>query len=174
MENQEQTIKKQALNYGVLTGLALVGLGLLFFILDLSENKTVGYLSYAVLFIGIVLAANNYKTRHLHGFITFKQAFSTGFLTGLVASLITAMYAYIFFNYVAPEMVNTLIQNAEENLLRKKPDIKDEELDLAMLYTKKLMTPGGLSFSALLGNTFFSLIFALIAGLVIRKSEQPL
>ncbi|MBN1339467.1 MAG: DUF4199 domain-containing protein [Bacteroidales bacterium] len=172
MENTRQSVFKQALSFGLGTGLALIALSLLFFVFDLTGNKTFGFLGYIVLLGGIVFSAINYRDKHLGGIISYGQSFSVGFYTGAVAAILSGIFTYFFFRDIAPDMIDTMIRDAEDNMLRSKPDITDEELELAMLYTKKFITPGWLGIIGFFSYAFFSLIFALIAGIFIKKESS--
>jgi hypothetical protein len=62
-----------------------------------------------------------------------------------------------------------LLQMAEERMLERKPDMSDEEYDMAMTFTENMMKPWWMSLMAILSNVFFSLIFALIASIFIKR-----
>lgn len=171
MENSSNSVFKQALNFGLATGLALILVSLLFFIFDLTGNKIAGYLGYLILLAGIVMASLNYRNKHLGGVITYGQSFSVGLYTGLCASVLSGIFTYIFYKEIAPDMVDFLLRQAEDNMIRTKPDITDEELDLAMTYTKRFITPGWLGIIGFLSLGFFSLVFSLIASLFIKRES---
>ena len=174
MENNHYPVWKQALNFGLILSLAMILLSLLWYILDLSTNKAVGYVGYAVLLAGIIISEINYRDRKLGGYITYGKSLSTGFLTGLFASIIVGIYTFIYFTVIAPEMVDILIRAAEDNMIEKSPDLTDDQLDMAMNMTRKMMTPLGMSFWATLSNIFFSLIFALIVSIFVRKDPNTI
>ena len=175
MENKsEYPVWKQAINFGFVISLVLILLSLLWFIFDLSTNKTVSYLSYVVLLGGIVFSAINYRNKRNDGFITYGQSFSVGFFTGLVSAVIMSIFTYIFFKYIATDMIATMIMDAEERLIETNPDMPEEEFDLAMMYTKKFMTVGWMAIWSLLANTFFSLVFALLSSIFIKRENTGL
>ena len=76
---------------------------------------------------------------------------------------------YHFFS--AEEYIELLMEIAEEEILNNRPNIGDEELDLALNWTRKIMNPTWLSIMVFLSTTFFSLVFSLIASIFIKKEE---
>jgi len=177
MENQTYPVGKHSLVYGLYLSVALIILSLVFYVLDLYKVSWTGYIGYAVLLVGVVISSFHYRDKHMGGFIPYGKSVSVGFLTGLFASIIVAIFTFIFTSVLGEEYRQTLLQMAEENILSSNPDITDEQLDMALGISEKMMNPGMMSVIALVGYTFFSLIFALIASIFIKKEEpvdQPI
>jgi len=172
MENPTYPAWKHAMLNGVYLAVALIILSLLFYILDLFTESWTGFIAYAVLLAGVVLSSVQYRNKHLGGFISYGQSVSVGFLTGLFAGIIAAVFTFIFMQIVGDEYRQMLLQTAEENMLSKNPDMTDDQLDMAMKFTEKMMHPGWMSLMSFLSNTFFSLIFALLASIFIKKEEK--
>jgi len=172
MENQQYPIWKHSLMYGLYLGVTLIILSLVFYVLDLQGQSWTAYVNYLFILGGVVLASVTYRDKYLNGFITYGQSFSTGFLAGLFAAIIGAIFTYFFMVYLGEEFVNTMMEQAEEKILESNPDIGDEELELALSWTKKMMNPTWISIIAMLSSTFFSLIFALIASIFIKKENN--
>lgn len=174
MEDQQYPMWKHSLMYGIYLGVVLIILSLVFYILDLHAETWTAYISYAFIFGGVVLASVTYRDKYLGGFISYGQSFSAGFLTGLFAAIIGAIFSYFFIMYLGEEFVELQMEKAEEQILDSNPDIEDAELDLALNWTKKMMNPTWISVIALLGSTFFSLVFSLIASIFIKKENNSL
>ncbi|MBN3034125.1 MAG: DUF4199 domain-containing protein [Bacteroidales bacterium] len=172
METREYPIWKHALNIGIITGLGLVFFSLLLFVLDLSTNKIVAYVGYLILFAGITLSSLQYRNKWAGGFISYGRSLSTGFMAGLFASIIAGIYTYFFFTYLGQGVIEEMMRAAEENLLARSPDLTDEELDIAMNITGRFMNPLWMSVMGFLAYAFFSLVFALIVSIFIKKEPQ--
>lgn len=174
MENQQYPMWKHSLMYGLYLGIVLIVLSLVFYILDLQGDTWTAYVSYAFILGGVILASVTYRDKYLNGFITYGQSFSAGFLTGLFASIIGAVFTYFFMLYLGEEFMVLMLEKAEESILESNPEIGDAELDLALNWTKKMMNPTWMSVMALVSSTFFSLVFALIASFFIKKENNSL
>jgi len=169
MENNNYPAWKHALLYGLYTGIALIITTLLFYVLDLYAEKWVGYFGYAILLGGIIMGTLSYRNKYLGGFITYGQSVSTGFLTGLFAAILSSIFTFIFVSVIGDDYLQTIMETAEESMISRDPDMSDEELDLAMKMTERMMNPTWISILAFLGYTVLSLVFALIASIFIKK-----
>ena len=174
MENQQYPLWKHSLMYGIYLGAVLIILSLVFYILDLHGENWTGYINYVFILGGVIIASVTYRDKYLGGFITYGQSFSTGFLAGLFAAIIGTIFTYFFMAYLGEEFVNLMMEQAEEKILESNPEIGDEELDLALNWTKKMMNPTWISVIALLGATFFSMVFALISSIFIKKENNSI
>lgn len=174
MENQEYPAWKHAFTYGMYLSGVLIIIFLVFYILGLFTEKWTGYISYAALLGGIILASIAYRDKYLKGFITFGYSFNVGFLTGLFAGIISAIFTLVFVLIVGEEYTGPILQQAEESILESRPDITDEELAMAMKFTRSFMNPVLMAVMTLLADTLFSVIFALIVSLFVKKEDKSL
>ena len=171
MENNTYPKWKHALMNGIYVGIALIIISLIFYVADVYTAKWPGFISYAVLFAGIGYSIYLYRDNHLNGFITYGEGVSLGFLTGLFAAILAAIYTFVFMHFLGDGMIQEMLNATEESIITKRPDISDEELDMAMKWAKKMMQPGWMTLMAFLANAFFSFIFALIASIFVKKEE---
>ncbi|MEZ5195053.1 MAG: DUF4199 domain-containing protein [Bacteroidales bacterium] len=84
------------------------------------------------------------------------------------------MFTFIFMSYLGDDYITVMLEKAEETILDTNPDMSDEELDMALNITKNMMKPWWISMIAFLSSVFFSLIFALIASIFIKKEDNSL
>lgn len=100
----ESSIKSSASKYGVYLGILMILLTVLIYAMNL-ELMTKWWLNIILFLIiivfGIVSAVNSRKL--LHGFISFKQAFSSYFITVAIGVIISTIFSIILFNFIDPE-----------------------------------------------------------------------
>jgi len=162
MENQNYPTWKHALTYGIYLGVALIILSLLFYVLDMFTQKWTEYVGYVFVLGFIIIASISYRDKHLNGLITYGQSFSVGFFT------------YLFITFVGDDYKALMLERSEEQIIKSKPDITDEELDIALNFSEKLMRPWWLGVIVFLANLFFSVIFALIVSIFVKKEDDSL
>jgi len=171
--------RNTAITYGALTGLVSIVIGLVSYLAGLSDpakqQGAMGWInqliSYGVMIGGLVLAVRKHRDQELSGYITFGRAFGVGFLTMLVLGLISAVWAYVFFSFIAPDMLE-LIQQASIDRMVEKQGMSVDQAEAAMNnpVTKSLMNPVAFTGFALVGILFMGAIFALIVAAIMRKS----
>lgn len=172
MENENYPIGKHALYYGIYTGLGLILVALIFYILDIFGEQWTSYVSYIILLAGIVLSSLYFRNNRLNGQITYGKSVSVGFLTGLIAGVIASIFTYFFITYLGEEYLQQTLERAEEKMLEARPDMSDEELEMALIWTEKMMKPAWMAILSILSYAFFSIVFALIASIFIKKEDQ--
>jgi hypothetical protein len=171
--------RNTAITYGALTGLVSIVIGLVSYLAGLSDpakqQGALGWinqlLSYGVMIGGLVLAVRKHRDQELGGYITFGRAFGVGFLTMLVLGVISAVWAYAFFSFIAPDMLD-LIQQASIDRMVEKQGMSVDQAEQAMNnpVTKSLMNPVAFTGFAFAGIVFIGAIFALIVAAIMRKS----
>ncbi|MDZ7777070.1 MAG: DUF4199 domain-containing protein [Bacteroidales bacterium] len=119
MENQGKSLNENALYFGVLTGLALIIYSLVLYIFNQSANQTLGYFSLIFLAIGVFLAAKIFRDQSQEGFITYGRALGVSILTAFYASLLLAVYMYVFYKFIDPEAIKPMLDAAEQEMYRQ-------------------------------------------------------
>ncbi|MCD4790441.1 MAG: DUF4199 domain-containing protein [Bacteroidales bacterium] len=176
MENQNYPSGKHSFTYGLVTGIILIFISLLLYILDFNpyEHKWSGFINYVALLAGIVISAIHYKVKHCGGYINYGKSLSVGFLTGLIASIIVGIYTYFFMRFLGDEIRQIALDQAEEKIYEQIADPTDEQINATIKITKFFLKSWMSAITAFVIYTFFSLIFALIASIFIKKEDKSL
>jgi len=171
--------RNTAITYGALTGLVSIVIGLVSYLAGLSDpakqQGAMGWinqlLSYGVMIGGLVLAVRKHRDQELGGYITFGRAFGVGFLTMLVLGVISAVWAYAFFSFIAPDMLEMIKQASIDRMVEKQGMSVDQaETAMNNPVTKSFMNPVAFTGFAFAGILFIGAIFALIVAAIMRKS----
>ncbi len=99
----EKTIKTSAINYGLYLGIILIALtGIGYAVsLDLFVELWFGFLIlFIILVMGIISTVKSKKLQG--GFISFKDAFTSFFLTLIIGLSINAVVSMVIFNWIDP------------------------------------------------------------------------
>ncbi|MEZ4882794.1 MAG: DUF4199 domain-containing protein [Flavobacteriaceae bacterium] len=176
MENQTASLKKIALNYGVLLALLSIVLQVISYVLDVHIDRP-WWLTVLQLLISvsvIVYGIKAFKTDNA-GFLTLGQALKIGLAISLIAGIIAVVFNYIFMNYIDPDFIQKTLDFSREQMLEKNPDMPQEQIDIAMNMSAKFMSPMIMSAFSIIATLFFGFIISLFAGLAMKKNPpQPL
>ncbi|VAV84220.1 hypothetical protein MNBD_BACTEROID02-799, partial [hydrothermal vent metagenome] len=114
----EKSIKSSAINYGVYLGglLALITVLIYAININLMVNMWIGIVLLIVIVgFGIVSTA---KSKSLfEGFLSFKQAFSSYFITVAVGIAISTAVSAILFNFIDPEAAEVIKEKTVETMI---------------------------------------------------------
>lgn len=100
----EQSLKKTSSNYGLYLGLLLVIITVLIYVIKV-ELFTAWWLGILliILIIAFGIAAALKSKKILGGFISFKEAFTSYFITIAIGTFLSTLAGIVIFNIVDPE-----------------------------------------------------------------------
>jgi hypothetical protein len=168
MENKV-SIWKNSINYGLIAGFLMIALSIILWLLGLMENKFLGYISYLILAFAMFIAATNWRDKLNGGWMSYGEAFKTGFFVTLIAAVLGLIYSYLFFNFIDPEFISGLGIKAEEAILEANPNISDADLETALEMSAKFTTATMLTIFGFIFTIIFGTIISLIVAIFAKK-----
>jgi len=168
---------KSAIPFGALFGIIMVLEFMAAYTLDIDpiSNQAYGvsinvlnYLILPVLFIS--LQCNNYK-RANSGYISFVECLKIGVTICLFAGLIYALFSVVF-NMLFPEFIEDLLRKTRTVLLEKNPAMTDEQVNMALSFTRKFMNPAIVIPATVVMFSFIGLIYSLIIGAIVKNDKK--
>jgi len=172
MEEQKPSLMKSSLYWGVILGIALIIYSMLMWFLDLSLEKWVSWVSYIIMIGGIILGTKNYRDNSLNGSITYGQAVGFGVMMLLFASVVSAIYSYIFLSFIDPEFINKILQMTEDQLIEK--GMPDNQIEMAIEMQRKFMKPVIMALMSIPSYTIVGLIISLITSIFLKKKPAEI
>ena len=172
MENQKASIKKIALNYGIIWGLLTIVLSVISYVTDTYFERPwwLTVAGIAIMVGVIVYGLKAYKFEN-EGFLSVSESLKVGLAISLIAAIIGTIYNYIFMTVIEPEFVTQSLDLAREQMVSQNPDMTQEQMDMAMGISEKMMTPMIMSAMGIIFTLFLGFITSLIAGLVMKVNR---
>ena len=118
MENKVSAWKGN-LNAGIILGLIGIIWTLVLWFLDQSMNRSLGWIFFVVLIIGLFFGIKSYRDKYRNGFITYGQSLGAGVIIMLYYSLISAVFTYILYKFIDPNLVDKMLALTEEQLVER-------------------------------------------------------
>ena len=161
------------MNYGAYLGLGLVLISFTVYMLGLEEQKSIipSLLNNFLIIGAIAYSVKMYRDNFNNGFVSYSQSLKIGTSVVFFASVILAFYTYIFVTFINPEYLENIIKFAEQEILNSDPEISDEDLDLALSMTQKMLQPQWMSTLSVLGGTFMGFFYSLIFSFFMKKDD---
>jgi hypothetical protein len=169
---EKVNVWKANLTNGFILGLAGVVFSLILYFLDLTLNKSVGYLSIPIQLIILFFLLKGYRDNFMHGQITYGQAVGAGVIIYIYYSIITSIYTYLLFTVIDPGLVKKSLAIAEEAMSKR--GLPQEQIDAGMAFTAKFMKPVVMVISGFFGSMFFGVVWTLIVSIFVKKEGNPL
>jgi hypothetical protein len=171
MEEKQTSLGMHSLIYGVGTGIGLIIFTLIQYVTNIYLNQTVGYLAFVIMAAGMIFGSLQYRKVQLKGFMTYGQAFTVNFLIALFATVMSIIFFFFYVKYINTGMIEELLALTRTKMEAKAGTMSQEQIDQAMMYTEKFMSPVWMAIWGLLGNAFFAAIIALIIAIFERKKD---
>jgi len=171
MEPQNQTleVKVTTRSVGMRYGLFMGGASIVvFLIMALSEMKPDGpgrWIGILVSAVFIFLAQKYYKDNG-DGFMTIGQGVGIGFWSGLVASVISSVFTYVYVQFIDSGFIEMIKQTQLEAMQQK--GMSEEQIEQAMKFASMFTSPLAL----LLFGLFFGVLGSIVIGLLISFFTQ--
>lgn len=117
-ENVKVPFWKPALIYGLILGFASVFLSLVFYFLGWSMESWTSWVTPLVMLALLVYLMIQYRTNYLGGYASFGQIFLMVLVSaGIIATLITTVYAYVLHTYIDTGLLEQSRIAAEERIM---------------------------------------------------------
>jgi formate hydrogenlyase subunit 3/multisubunit Na+/H+ antiporter MnhD subunit len=161
---------------GLIIAAILVVYSILLQFMGLSQNQSMGWISYIILLGGIIVFVNLYGKAKDHQ-VTFGNLFSYGFKATAIITLIMVLFIIIFF-MAFPDFKEKIVESAREGM-EQQGKMTDDQIDQGLEMFEKnfiLFSAGGALFMYLLLGAIASLIGAAITKKQPRSpfEQQPL
>lgn len=153
--------------YGLITGIIVVIIAVIFHITNVPPRSSLQYILYLPFATGVIMACMNYGKANNH-LVTFGKVFTVGFKTTALITIIVLVWVIISF-FVFPEMKEQAMEMAMTEI--EEQDMPDDQAETGMAFFEKFYYPTMIG-GAIFGNMIPGLIFSLI-GAVITKKEKP-
>lgn len=168
MESQKVSSSKPAIKWALIYAATSIVLTYAYQFLNIDYTSPVRYFNF-VIFIAFAFLAQVELRNLLGGYATFGEEFLTGFLYSVFSSIIIAIFTYVYFTYLSPEIYQQVLDVQRQKLIDK--GLSSDQIDTAMSITRKygtLIT----AVSIVFGSAFFGAIISLI-GAAIFKKDKP-
>ena len=173
MNEQAKTpLLKPALIYGLISAFIGILMSVIFYVLDVSMEAWAGIVSIVVSIAVLVYLLRAYRNEYLGGFATYGQLILMALLIGLISSIIMAIYTYLLFSVIDPDLLEKLKILTEERLYND-PRIPEARADIMYERMEKRFTVLRQTRSAFVVGTIVTFILGLIIAAFLKKEKTP-
>lgn len=131
-----------------------------------SDSKS--WIEHAILIVGIIWCTVVFKsTLTANDQFSYSRALGLGVATSFFASLILALFVYILFRYIDPDLISELIQRTEGKLMEA--GLSDDMIEQQMALQSKFIKPSIMAITTIFSTVLMGLIFSLITSIFLKK-----
>ena len=172
METQTASVKKIALPYGLLLSLTTIVISVIVYVLGMTYEQPwwQNLLNFLAMTGFIVYGIKEYKNNNA-GYLSLGEALKMGLAIALVAGLIGSIFSYLFVTVIEPDFAVNMLDATREKMINDNPEMTQEQMDMAIGVTEKMMSPGILVAFSIVGSLFIGFIISLITGLIMKNNR---
>lgn len=169
---QQRSIWKETLNYGIILGLITVGLSLMAYMFDLTFKTWIIWPSLLISVLVLFFLLRSYRDHYNNGYISYGKSVGAGVVINVYAALIAAVYIYVLYAFIDPGLVDKSLAVQEERFIAR--GMPEAAIDKALEMQAKMMKPWFTAMMSTISSIFYGLIVSLIVSLFIMKKGNPL
>jgi len=163
-----------ALQFGLLTGLAMVVYTLVLYLAGVDMHSYWNLLSYVFFIGGLLWGITSIREKQLEGVMSYGKAFGTGFWITLFVAIVLGIFAYFYLKDINPGALADATAKAEDKILASNPNISDADLQKALGMVKVFTNPIMSAVTQLISNLVAGTIFSLIIAIFAKREDRTL
>lgn len=167
MENEKKE-SKVYLNYGIITGIIMIVVFVLYYVFRLYTNPKLGLLPLLLFIVLIIMAQVNYA-KSLNGNITYGNLFAAGFKATCAATAIYLLFMILFL-WLVPDYKTNMLDFQRQSMASK--GLSDDQINAGMAFVKKSFNVFAIG-GGLLMDLVVGVIASLIGAAIAKKNPQP-
>jgi len=168
--SNQNTITKNAANYGLILGLAIMIYTLILHFLGAGQNQVAGWVNMIFMVVAIQVGTKSLRDNIQEGYISYGRAVGSGMLIILFASVIQAFFIYLFYTYVSPEGLQNIFTAMEESMMQQ--GSSDDEIEMTVKLFKSVTTPASMAIATIFSSAFWGLVISLITSAFLKKEKS--
>ncbi len=168
---KKTTLFNHSLLWGAILGIIVIVYTLILYFLNLSTNRPLGFVAWLIIIVVVFYAMKSYRDNVNQGVLSYGNAFVIGLLVCIISGLISAIFGYIQFSVLSPELIDKMLQISEERLLSR--GLPDNVIERSLEMSRKLMTPTMIAVMSFVWSFIFGAILSLILAAIVKKEPNP-
>lgn len=158
-------MNKNFVQYGLIISAIMIVLSVLFYILNLNQEKWAQWVGILVMGIGLVITCINFSKIN-DGHVTFGNIFLNGFKASLIIAVITVIFSVIMV-LIFPDIREKALEASR--LEMEKKNLPEEQIEQGIAIVKNFFMVV-LVIGGLIGSAVCGVIASLIGAAVARKT----
>jgi len=175
METLEQTEKISTRSTGVRYGLILAVISIAYFVIlnvaGVSMQGPAGWAGYVFTAV-VIFLAHKYFKENGNGYMSIGQGVGISFWAGLVSSLLSSIFTYVYIKFVDATFLENIQQTQMEDM--QKRGMSEDQIEQAMQMASAFTTPEMIAVFGIIFGIIGAIIIGLIVSLFTKKNDPDM
>lgn len=161
--------------YGLLLGLAVIAVMLVSHLMGITPDSSsmistiLQILQAAVIGFILYQALLTYRDRLNHGQLSVGKGLFISFLTSMIASVIAAVFTYVFYKFLSPGALEDMKNNAIATI-EEQSNVSEEQYEMSVKVLDWMMMPSVLAFTSGLMFLILGTVIGLVVSLILKRT----
>jgi hypothetical protein len=165
------TTRSAGIRFGLIAAVIGITLMVVFSMAKIDTNGPVGWATYLI-YAALVFLAHKHFKENGDGFMSFGQGVGIGFWIGLISSLISAPFTYIYLKFVDSGMIDRALEKSQNDMIERGMD--EAAIEQAMEISAPFMTAGSFAVVALIIGIIGYVIIGLVVSIFTQKRNPEM
>lgn len=172
LNNGRPALYKSAAEGGLIVAAVSIAFGMILYVLNLHTEQWLAYVSLFISFVVLFFVGNDYKKKGGKAPLTYGQAFKFLMVAIIVAAVITGVFNYFYFGWIAPEIIDAAIDQQYEDMLSR--GMSEDQAIQSMKLAVPWMTPITFAVTVVFSFIILGLIASLIIAALIKQETTSI
>ena len=168
-ENEYVSPRNVGLKFGAISGVLGILSTVLQDLLSMHQSTIFQVSGFVILLALIFLAHREYKSNG-DGFMEYGQGVGIGFWFGLVSSVISAGFLFVYIKFISSDFMDAIRE--QQILALEEQGMSDSQIEQQLQMMETFTGPTAMLIFGILGGILFSVIAALIVS-AFTKNARP-
>ncbi len=165
-----KTTMAVGIRYGLIMSVVSIAYFVILNIAGVDMSQGIGRWGSLIFFAAAIFLAHKYFKDEGSGFMSYGQGVGIGFWLGLISSVISSIFTYIYVKFIDTGWIQQMMDKQRE-VMEQNESLSEEQIDTAMQMTAKFMTPEMILIFGIVGGIIMTLIVALIISIFTQKQN---
>ncbi|MEJ7646295.1 MAG: DUF4199 domain-containing protein [Chryseolinea sp.] len=161
------TTRTVGIRFGMIFGVISIVYFLIFVLADLDMSQGLGRWGTTIISFVIVFLAHKYYKENGDGFMSYGQGIGIGFWTGMVASVVSSIFTYIYLKFIDDSFLTTIRDKAVEEMQAKGQS--EEQIEMAMKFMTMFTNPEAMLVMGIVMGIITLVVVSLIISIFTQK-----
>lgn len=158
-----------AAKWGLLGAVVMIIFTLIMYIANVPYDSKLRWVGFIVIIVVAILGSMEYRDKFMNGYATFGQIFGFVMLLVVVYGLVVSLFSVINITFIDKNMVDKIL--LENEIKFEEQGMDDAQIDMAMTWTKKMMTPMWMFLMGLISMLFSGVLIGLPAAAILSRKK---
>lgn len=168
-ESQLVTTRSVGIRYGIIFGIISIFYFLIFSMADIDMSQGISRWGTTAIAFVIVFLAHKFFKESGDGFMSYGQGIGIGLWTGIIASVISSVFTYVYVKFIDDGFVGKIRDKALEDMQAQGQS--EEQIEMAMKYVEMFTGAEALLFFGLFIGILTLVVVALIITIFTQKPK---